>query len=121
MSTCKDHVWPGVQWVQLLIVLSSSLERDSIYTFYGCPVPCAIPKHETDIRTFTDLGWGNITGIFVVFGTTDVSLIEEKLLFDFNAIISSLGGSLGLFLGFSCLDGLKWIRIGGRRIFSMDR
>jgi hypothetical protein len=29
---------------------------------------------------------------------------EEYLLFDFNAIVSAVGGSLGLFLGFSCLD-----------------
>ena len=25
-------------------------------------------------------------------------------MFDFNAIVSAVGGSLGLFLGFSCLD-----------------
>ncbi len=29
---------------------------------------------------------------------------EEVLLLDFNAIVSAVGGSLGLFLGFSCLD-----------------
>ncbi len=31
-------------------------------------------------------------------------LHEEYKLFDFNAIVASVGGSLGLFLGFSFLD-----------------
>ncbi len=38
-----------------------------------------------------------------------VQLQEEILMFDFNAIIAAVGGSLGLFLGFSCLDFFAWI------------
>jgi len=37
-------------------------------------------------------------------GTTDISLIEEILLFDFSSIVAGVGGSLGLFIGFSFLD-----------------
>ena len=36
--------------------------------------------------------------------TADVLVYEEYLLFDFNAIVSSVGGSLGLFVGFSFLQ-----------------
>ena len=36
--------------------------------------------------------------------TADVLVYEEYLLFDFNAIVSSVGGSLGLFIGFSFLQ-----------------
>jgi len=36
-----------------------------------------------------------------------VIVIEEVLLFDFAAIVSAVGGSLGLFIGFSFLDLFK--------------
>ena len=29
---------------------------------------------------------------------------DQLLIYDFNAIVASVGGSLGLFLGFSCWD-----------------
>ena len=29
---------------------------------------------------------------------------KETLLYDFNAIVAAVGGSLGLFLGFSCYE-----------------
>ena len=32
---------------------------------------------------------------------------EEYLLYDLNAIVSAVGGSLGLFLGFSCYELVK--------------
>jgi hypothetical protein len=32
----------------------------------------------------------------------EVTTTQEVLLYDFNAIVSAIGGSLGLFLGFSC-------------------
>ncbi len=42
--------------------------------------------------------------MFVRFETNDVIVLEEYLLYDFNDIIAAVGGSLGLFLGFSCLQ-----------------
>jgi len=41
--------------------------------------------------------------------STDVTIIEEVLLFDFAAIVAAVGGSLGLFIGFSFLDLFKAI------------
>ena len=32
---------------------------------------------------------------------------EEMLIYDFSAIIAGVGGSLGLFLGFSCLQAVE--------------
>ncbi len=34
---------------------------------------------------------------------------EEIFLFDITAIISAVGGTLGLFIGFSVFDTMKWI------------
>jgi len=37
-------------------------------------------------------------------GSSDIDVFTEILLYDFAAIVAAVGGSLGLFLGFSCLD-----------------
>ena len=47
---------------------------------------------------------GNKTNLFAVMlnlGSTDVEVREDVTLVNFNGLISSVGGSLGLFLGFS--------------------
>ena len=49
-----------------------------------------------------------LTSMWLTFSTTDVTIIEEVLLFDFSAILSAVGGSLGLFIGFSFLDLFKF-------------
>eukprot|EP00095_Tigriopus_kingsejongensis_P001274 maker-scaffold149_size310270-snap-gene-2.22 protein:Tk01274 transcript:maker-scaffold149_size310270-snap-gene-2.22-mRNA-1 annotation:"pickpocket protein 28-like" len=40
--------------------------------------------------------------VFFLFRDTNYVLEEEYKLYDINAIIAAVGGSLGLFLGFSC-------------------
>lgn len=47
------------------------------------------------------------TILWLYYSNTDITLTEEVLLFDFAAILSAVGGSLGLFIGFSFLDILK--------------
>jgi len=41
------------------------------------------------------------SSIFLFYSTTRVQVQEEIALYDFNAIVSSVGGSLGLFFGLS--------------------
>ena len=38
------------------------------------------------------------------FSSNDMTVNEEYLIYDFVGAIGSIGGSLGLFMGFSCLD-----------------
>jgi hypothetical protein len=45
-----------------------------------------------------------LTSIWLSSLVTDVTIVEEVLLFDFTAIVAAVGGSLGLFIGFSFLD-----------------
>ena len=48
--------------------------------------------------------WNNTNAeIFFSFNTPTTMIIEEYLLYDFVGILGSVGGSLGLFLGFSFL------------------
>ena len=47
---------------------------------------------------------GNESMIAIYFSSLDSSISREITLFGPTSIIASVGGSLGLFLGFSCLD-----------------
>ena len=41
--------------------------------------------------------------MIMYFNELEHELRKEYVLFDLNAIVASVGGSMGLFLGFSCL------------------
>lgn len=73
----------------------------------GCVLPCrhAIFKAEL-LRQPQVYFSGNLGGTMYVYMSTTLETAEEYLLFDGNAIVSAVGGSLGLFLGFSCLSTL---------------
>ena len=55
----------------------------------------------------------NSTIIWYMHGSSDIDVFTEIRLYDFAAIVAAVGGSLGLFLGFSCLDSIltfiNWI------------
>ncbi len=44
--------------------------------------------------------------IYFYFTDTNVMVMKEVKLMTFNEFISAIGGSLGLFLGFSCLSAM---------------
>ena len=48
------------------------------------------------------IDYENKTMLFVKYASSKVKIEEEYTLMGTNAIISATGGSLGLFLGFSC-------------------
>ena len=39
----------------------------------------------------------------------DITVHEEYVVYDFNGIVGTVGGSLGLFIGFSVLDFMLYI------------
>lgn len=47
--------------------------------------------------------------VYIEMPNTDITIIEEFVIFDFNSIVSSVGGSMGLFLGFSGLEVVRMI------------
>ncbi len=73
----------------------------------GCPSACRIPSINVKIRADATRDQGNYTHVYVSYTTTRVMVSEEYQLFDFGAIVAAVGGSLGLFLGFSCWQCLK--------------
>jgi hypothetical protein len=57
----------------------------------------------------------------MAYSTLDILFIEDYILFDGFAIVAAVGGSMGLFLGFSFFNCLlrMWAYLG--RIFTSSR
>ncbi len=45
----------------------------------------------------------------IFYGSTAVISYAEVDLYDFGTIVGAVGGSLGLFLGFSCFECGRWL------------
>ena len=53
--------------------------------------------------------WDNWTVLSLYYKSTTVSGSEDYVLYDFNSIVGIVGGSMGLFLGFSCYQFGTWL------------
>lgn len=72
-----------------------------------CNKPCAAVKYKAEVRDTRD--GTKHPGMEIRFPYMREAVYEEFLLYDLNAIVAGVGGSLGLFLGFSCLGCLGQI------------
>ena len=70
----------------------------------SCPQPCTTDHISLTQKENPFFGNSNQTVLYFYWDNLDVLVEEEYLLMDWNAIVAAIGGSLGLFLGFSCLD-----------------
>jgi hypothetical protein len=70
----------------------------------NCPEPCKETKyHYSQSRIASNACYdGNGTHFWAYYDSSRIKVEEEYRLMDLAAIISATGGSLGLFLGFSC-------------------
>lgn len=64
-----------------------------------CPRPCT--EHLYKIRPFNFMESSNTTVLSLTAISTQVDVSTQIVLFDENSVISSVGGSLGIFVGFS--------------------
>ncbi len=92
----------------LLSVANSNMQSETKYTISfhrSCLVPCSIVQQSVVKRQVTFGGVPDtLTNVYINLKSTDIEVHADALLFDFNAILASVGGSMGLFLGFSFLD-----------------
>ena len=87
-----------------------------------CPKPC-IEHHIKGTLSVKEIPGtpGNESMIAIYFSSLDSSISRELTLFGPTSIIASVGGSLGLFLGFSCLDAALSIVERIKGLFLMRR
>lgn len=72
-----------------------------------CKQHCQTDKYRVSGRT--DLSNTNMSYVTMRYGSTNVIRQEEYRVHDFGSIVGIVGGSLGLFLGFSCLQVGSWM------------
>jgi hypothetical protein len=65
-----------------------------------CPKSCTEKSLKTELQMMP-IKDKNSFKLYMYYQTDDIDLYEEYLIYDFPGIVSSVGGSLGLFLGFS--------------------
>ena len=82
---------------------------------YGCPVPCSQSSYNINLRHLHRNSWIdpdnlNVPNDFAVLAILYNSLLVEErietIVYDLESLMTSVGGNLGLFLGFSCLSTL---------------
>ena len=62
------------------------------------------------IRLYDDVILGDEALLYMTYPSTDVLLVEEIKLINFSGLVSAVGGSIGLFTGFSFLGGLFYLK-----------
>ena len=82
-------------------------------TKFGCPKTCDITTYNshltfyhqnTEIPFGGDQDFSDTFTLFVYYDTADVKKFQEHLVFDEMALLSAIGGTLGLLLGYSVLS-----------------
>ena len=71
---------------------------------YKCPKPCSILEYSGKLY-YWELKYenpNNTMTIYLRFQSPEVlTIYEEYLIYDFNGMLGSIGGTLGMFVGFS--------------------
>jgi len=88
-------------------------------SLHGCPKPCAAIIYDFDFFNIHRNSWIETkdepelpNGVYLLVVVSDSLQVEEKvvtLVYDLENVFASLGGNLGLFLGFSCFSPIEYI------------
>ena len=97
-----------------LYTLLLDADMSKITRMTGCKKPCSYKEYNFVNTNLKDLSYYTFPEdqiAFCLWAVSQNTLIEEEVLvYSFQSLIAELGGSLGLFLGFSFMtiwDGLK--------------
>ena len=91
-----------------------SYDLQDVKKLTGCLTPCSymeyvdVGKKEWSIR----VDYETSLMLAVVFASTEVTVVEEIFIYPFTSFLAEMGGSLGMFLGFSLMmifDGIIWL------------
>ena len=86
----------------ILLLLASSTESAVRKT--GCQVPCTYFIYRKKSRGITNPVQSKTSGVQIGFSSMALQIKEESLLYPSSSLFGDIGGSLGLFLGFSLLS-----------------
>ena len=84
--------------------ITDTLMDNYLKIFQACSPECVEVEYYAKIRRDRKYGDKRNAMLVLSFDTLKVQVYEEIYLFDFSSFIGNIGGSLGLFVGFSYLD-----------------
>ena len=80
---------------------------------YGCPIPCTSHTFNPMLNTFHNYEFENENphhiDLYAYYSSPTVEKKEEYFLYDTMTLASSLGGTVGLLLGYSLLSILLFL------------
>ena len=85
------------------------MTHDSFEKLSGCLFPCTVYKYTaqkyTSSFSYATMGSNhNVSTISLSIAKLGMTIIKETYLYDEFTLIAEIGGSLGLFLGLSCVS-----------------
>ena len=72
---------------------------------FGCPLPCSNTFYKTRVNYFDEFNEPHLNSSIKMHTYYDTMVVEQQneiLVYDWSRFLSALGGTLGLYLGFSC-------------------
>ena len=90
-------------------------------TRLGCPLPCTLTFYDIRVNYFDEFqaSSGHGTGalwMYTYFDSMIVEIQNEILIYDWPKFLSAIGGTLSLYLGFSCLSMLLVILASAKQL-----
>lgn len=87
----------------------------NFYPFFCSAFTATVPRVRNNYSTFDHWSryWLKLQG-------PDIKVHEEYIVYDFNGIVGTVGGSLGLFVGFSFLDFVLYLFNRAKKILHQD-
>ena len=77
---------------------------------FKCNIPCVYREYVLEEETQIFLNEeDDQTAVYITLSTPEVLIKEEKQIYEVTSLVGDVGGSLGLFLGFSLLMVWDWI------------
>ena len=104
--------------------LNRVMEKHILQLFYskdvsgGCPNECSTMNYYGEIMTSKDPLIGKrAIALWYWFATDKIEVHKEYLIYDFGGLVGFVGGTLGLFIGFSFFDFLRWLLFTFKRVY----
>ena len=106
-----------------LFSLLLDADMSKITRMSGCRKPCSYKEYNFVNTNLKDLSYYTFPEDQIAFCLWAVSqnthIEEEVLVYSFESLVAELGGSLGLFLGFSFLGAVAMMQTSVRAILAM--
>ena len=84
--------------------ITEEMKRIKLQASTECSKSCTKFEYAGKVKYKNSMNYNGIGDWYMIFPSSDMIFIEEYLIYDFIGMVGSIGGTLGLFIGFSFMD-----------------